>query len=150
MKSKYPRIFAIAQTKNLFVQDAYRINNGCVDWWINVSRNLQDWEVKKYENLLQLLASPGCLEPGKSGKFSVKSYYSQLTRTDLVQLQNFPMRQIWKTKAPPRIAFFAWEACRECILTTDKLKATGMFIPNRCYLCKKAEESSIAVVSCGS
>lgn len=71
----------------------------------------------------------------------MKSYYGQITRKNLERIHHFSMRQIWKTKVPPRITFFAWEACRECILTIDKLKVKGLCIPNKCYLCMKAEES---------
>lgn len=42
---------------------------------------------------------------------------------------------------PPRVAFFAWEACWEKILTTDKLRARGLIIVNGCLLCLNAEES---------
>lgn len=39
------------------------------------------------------------------------------------------------------MAFFAWEAARESILALDMLKRRGMVLVNRCYLCKRDEES---------
>lgn len=77
----------------------------------------------------------------KGGNFSVKSYFKHLTKWNNVLRPNFLMRQIWKAKVTPRVAFSAWEVCRECILTIDKLKTRGLAIPNRCYMCMQDEES---------
>lgn len=53
----------------------------------------------------------------------------------------FPYRQIWKARAPPSVAFFAWEVGKECILTIDKLMNRGGVIVNTCYLCKRVVET---------
>lgn len=51
------------------------------------------------------------------------------------------MRQIWKVNVPPCVAFFSWEAGRECIFTIDKLMGKGNMLVNGCFLCRKAEET---------
>ena len=38
--------------------------------------------------------------------------------------------------------FFAWETSWNKILTINRLKRRGWNMPNRCYLCKKKEETS--------
>lgn len=48
---------------------------------------------------------------------------------------------IWKTHAPPRISFFAWEATKEHILTLDNLMKRGFHLVNRCSLCKASPET---------
>ncbi|MDV3147660.1 MAG: hypothetical protein Q8730_02570, partial [Sweet potato little leaf phytoplasma] len=53
----------------------------------------------------------------------------------------FLANQIWKTKAPPLIAFFAWEACWQRILTIDKLKIRGRILVNGCICYLQAEET---------
>lgn len=50
--SRFLKNFAIAQHKLMFVKNAYNSNM----WTVDVSRNLQDWEVNEYVELLQLLA----------------------------------------------------------------------------------------------
>jgi hypothetical protein len=65
--------------------------------------------------------------------FSVKSLYSFLTKNDNSRSKSVPYKQIWKSKTPPRIAFFAWEATNECILTLDMLKRKGNVLVNRSY-----------------
>lgn len=145
---RFHRIFAIAQAQNMLVQEAYRNNNGNVEWLINVIRNLQDWEVREFESLVHRLAAQVFSGEDKmqwklekSGNYYVKSYFKHLTRRDNVLSPDFTMRQIWKRKVPPRVTFFAWEACGECILTIDKLKSRGLFVPNWCYMYVKNEES---------
>lgn len=45
----------------------------------------------------------------------------------------FLFKQIWEVKVPPRVALFAWETGRGCILTIDKWMRE-MTMVNRCYL----------------
>lgn len=40
----------------MVVEEAYFVSNGNVDWSINVNGNLNDWELGKYDELLQILA----------------------------------------------------------------------------------------------
>lgn len=51
----FPSIYAIAQSKNMKIEDAYKIIDGSVVWLVNVIRNLNDWKVNEYESLLQTL-----------------------------------------------------------------------------------------------
>ena len=44
-------------------------------------------------------------------------------------------------KVPTKVAFFAWEATWEKILTLDRLQKRGWQLPNRCYLCGCEEEN---------
>lgn len=82
------------------------------------------------------------MEIGKGwGFYPVKSCYNHIMREELSRSHTLPALQIWKTWVPPRIAVFGWEACRECILTLDKLESRGQVLVNRCFLCKKAEEA---------
>lgn len=53
--SNFPSIYATAQSKNMKIKDTYKIVNGSVIWLVNVSKNLNDWEVNEYEYLLQPL-----------------------------------------------------------------------------------------------
>lgn len=144
-----PRIFEIAYSKGLAVADAYRLCNGCVDWSVRVNRHLNDWEIKENKELL-ITTEKQCIqeEPDKilwnlekMGNFSVQSYYSFLVGGEENGSLELPIKQIWKTKVPLRMAFFRWEACREKMLTFDNLRARGQIIVNRCSLCMCAEES---------
>lgn len=53
----------------------------------------------------------------------------------------FLVRQIWKTRIPSRISFFAWEGSWECFLTIDNLEKRGNILINTCFLYKKDEET---------
>jgi hypothetical protein len=68
----------------------------------------------------------------------VKSFYFILNSSISFP---FPWKSIWRTKAPPRVAFFVWSAALGRILTLDNLKRRNIVLVNRCGMCKKEEES---------
>ena len=70
--------------------------------------------------------------------FEVKSYYrALLPNTDC----SVPWKCIWKTKAPPRVAFFVWAAALGHILTTDNLRRRHVIVLDWCYMYKESGES---------
>jgi hypothetical protein len=54
---------------------------------------------------------------------------------------HLPWKGIWRTKALPRVAFFAWTAARSKIPTIDNLRWRGMTVVNKCWLCESDGES---------
>jgi hypothetical protein len=56
-------------------------------------------------------------------------------------LASFPWKSVWKSKAPPRVAFFVWTAVHSKILTLDNLGRRGLVVVNRCWLCEADGES---------
>lgn len=53
--NRLPRIFAIAQNRNLLIRNALCASaNGAYS--VTISRNVQDWELAEFENFLQLMA----------------------------------------------------------------------------------------------
>lgn len=113
-----------------------------------VNRNLQDWEIKEYENLLsflktiQLNNNKLIWSLNSNGSFTVKFFYKHLAGHNCSERMDFPAKMIWRTKAPPRVSFFAWEASKDCILTIDNLMKRDIILSNRCFLCKNNAESS--------
>jgi hypothetical protein len=109
-------------------------------------RSLNDWKVDDLASLYSLLYSYN-LGGGadkiwwvlnRKGKFEVKSFYHILN--SLVN-SLFPWKSIWRTKAPPRVAFFVWSAALGKILTLDNLRKINIILVNRCGMCKNEEES---------
>ena len=76
--------------------------------------------------------------PSSKGKFDVCSYYNTLVRKEACP---FPWKSIWSTKAPSRVAFFAWTVVLGKILTIDNLRKRNLIMINRCCLCKSDEEN---------
>lgn len=66
----------------MVVEEAYWVANESIEWSINVIKNLNDWEICEYEELLKLLALQQILTTDdqimwkleKKGNFSVSSY----------------------------------------------------------------------------
>lgn len=146
LKDRFPNIYAIAQNKNILVEDVW---NGVGEWSVMVNRYLNDWEVKEHENLLFLLSKISSStdkdklvwKHKENGEFSVKSYYGHIMGQGDGGQTRLPAKLIWRTQAPPRLAFFAWEARRNSILTVDNLMRRDMVMVNRCFLCKKELET---------
>jgi hypothetical protein len=76
--------------------------------------------------------------PSKKGTFKVKDFFTALSR---VEGRDFPWKSVWRTKSPPRAAFFVWSAALRKILTLDNLKKRQVVVINRCFMCKKDGES---------
>jgi hypothetical protein len=117
-------------------------SNGTIQWNIVFTRLIHDWEVEilaSFYNCLYSYKLRGVGEdklwwvPSSKGAFEVRSYYRVLVSHGPI---SFPWKSIWRTKAPPRVAFFAWTAARGKILTIDNLRRRGMIVINKCWLCE--------------
>ena len=79
-----------------------------------------------------------CWSGSSKEGFQVKSYYRAL----LPSADRYvPWKSIWKTKAPPRVAFFVWAAALVHILATDNLRRRHVIVLDWCCMCKKNGES---------
>ena len=79
-----------------------------------------------------------CWKPARSKNFKVREYYFSLSST-LDTL--FPWKPVWRSKIPPRVAFFSWIAALGKILTLDNLWHKGVTVVVWCYMCKKSGKS---------
>ena len=79
-----------------------------------------------------------CWRGGAKDGFQVKAYYNALMPQSGL---NLPWKSIWKSKAPPRVAFFVWTAALGRILTTDNLQRRRVIVLDYCWLCKRSGES---------
>jgi hypothetical protein len=142
----YPGLYSLASSKEASIADNSDLVSGSRQWNISFVRSLNDWEVEELASLYSLLYSYNLgggadkiwWVPNKKGKFEVKSFYSILNSSISFP---FPWKSIWRTKAPPRVAFFVWSAALGKILTLDNLKRRNIVLVNRCGMCKKDEES---------
>jgi hypothetical protein len=147
LKDTFPVLFSIASFKEASIADNVEFSNGTAQWNIVFSRLVHDWEVEVLASFYSRLYSykfRGIGEdklrwiPSSKGAFEVSSYYRVISSHGS---PSFPWKGIWKTKAPPRVAFFAWTAARGKILTIDNLRRRGMTVVNRCWLCESDGET---------
>lgn len=73
--------------------------------------------------------------------FGVSSFYNHIASHNSTTRSVFPAKMIWKANTPPRISFFAWEACKDRILTINNLMTRGIILTNSCFLCKNNTET---------
>jgi hypothetical protein len=147
LKEGYPDLFRIARDKEALVVDHMCFQNGVVSWVLNFTRPAQDWELESIASFLKLLYSSSakgqgedrlCWQGSASGAFQVKAYYKALLPT---AGHVIPWKSIWKTRAPPRVAFFVWAAALGRILTIDNLRKRHVIVIDWCYMCKGCGES---------
>lgn len=143
LQSQFPHIFAIARNKDILLENAYGISSP-LTWNVTVTRNLKEWEVEEYENILQILVSVKMgtetdklsQNLNKNGSFTIKSLYRNLIDKNH-SITIFPYKIIWNSYIPPKISVFAWEAVMDFILTLDNLMRRGFMLANWCVLCKQ-------------
>jgi hypothetical protein len=146
LKEAFPGLFSLACNKDASIADNLDFSSGSQQWNVTFMRSLNDWEVEDLAPFYSLLYSStlnGGVDkiwwvPNRKGKFEVKSFYNILISNVNAP---FPWKSIWRTKAPPRVAFFIWSTALGKILTMDNLRKKNMVLINRCGMCKKDEES---------
>jgi hypothetical protein len=146
LKEMYPDLFAISCSPDSLVADLLSCHNDIPHWDLTFVRNIQDWESDSLLALLELLYANlkiGIREDtiywglAKNKCFTLSSYYKALSGTSHV---SFPSKIIWKSRAPPRVAFFVWTAALGKIMTIDNLQKRHVLIMDWCCMCKKGGE----------
>jgi hypothetical protein len=147
LKEEFPGLYSIASFKDASIADSMEYSSESIQWNIQFSRLIHDWEVGDlatfYKCLYEYkLRGEGRDKlwwlPSRKGVFEVKSFYRALSPHGS---GSFPWKSVWKSKAPPRVAFFVWTAVHSKILTLDNLGRRGLVVVNRCWLCESDVES---------
>ena len=128
LKEAFPELYHIARIKEATVADSIHFWGDFVHQEVKFTRLVQDWELESISSFLELLYSVNinryeedkmCWKLSPDKGFQVKSYYKELSS---MGVGCFPWKSIWKTKVPPRVAFFSWTAALGKILTADNLR----------------------------
>jgi len=147
LKQCFTALFSIVRNKDAMVVDNLAVHNGVIQWNVLFTRQIQDWEMDMalsfFDRLYSILARHGkgdrlVWNPSKKGLFEVRSFYEELIRKDG---PSFLWKNIWRVKAPTRVAFFVWSAALGKILTHDNLSKRNVIVIKWCCLCKKSGES---------
>uniref|UniRef100_A0A2N9HEZ0 Reverse transcriptase zinc-binding domain-containing protein n=1 Tax=Fagus sylvatica TaxID=28930 RepID=A0A2N9HEZ0_FAGSY len=99
-----------------------------------------DEEISDHQRLLERLQLYDLVELKVlgDGNCQVRIYYKYLLPLAGTAV---PWKRIWKTNAPPRVAFFVWVAAMGCILTIDNLRRRHVMVIDWCCMCKENGES---------
>jgi hypothetical protein len=147
LKEEFPILYSIAREKDASVAANVDFLGGAPQWNVIFSRKVHDWEFDVVTAFFQKLQSVtfqrGIQDkfwwiPSKKGTFKVKNFFRALSRA---KGGGFPWKSVWRTKSPPRAAFFVWSVTLGKILTLDNLRKRQVVIVNGCFMCKKDRES---------
>lgn len=78
LKDRFPNIYSIAYEREIQVENVHESDAGGEGWTVRVKRNLKDWEVEQYCNLLLFLTNIKLMENGD--RRMVTAEYGNLTR----------------------------------------------------------------------
>ncbi|RVW53000.1 Suppressor of mec-8 and unc-52 protein-like 1 [Vitis vinifera] len=128
----FPQIFALAACKNAVVDEVWDPRLGQGGWNLRLGRDSNDWELGLIEELLFLLRDIRVTpeedsvlwKGGGSDCFRIRGAYNLVAAPNTLA---FPGKNIWVDMVPSKVAFFAWEATWEKILTLDRLQWLGAF-----------------------
>ena len=147
LKGVFPELFVLSRDREASVDDIMSFPNGILHWDLRFSKNVHDWELESLSSFMELIYSLPLKGEGddKLGwrsnlnkGFSVKEYYRCL---HMASFDHFPWKSIWRTKVPPRVAFFSWTAALERLLTIDNLRKRNLILVDWCCMCKRNGES---------
>ncbi|RVX21198.1 LINE-1 reverse transcriptase-like [Vitis vinifera] len=111
LSQAFPQLFALAAQMNASELDALR----------ELLHLLRDLRISHEEDSV-------IWKEGGHGRFRIRDAYKLLTGPNVI---TFPKKSIWVDKVPSKVAFFAWEASWEKVLTLDRLQRRGWHLPNR-------------------
>ncbi|OVA04249.1 Reverse transcriptase zinc-binding domain [Macleaya cordata] len=148
LKELFPDVFKISRYKRASIADNITKVNATKVWNVSFKREVNEEELRRVLALLLFIRDPpnlvegakdnrNCLF-GKGNEFSVKQYYDFLNREEPA---SFPVKLIWRKEIPSKVSIMVWAAMYNAIPTIDVLRRRGFQIVNRCWFCKKNEES---------
>ncbi|WMV58899.1 hypothetical protein MTR67_052284 [Solanum verrucosum] len=140
LRNRFPILFNMILQKEATIREM-RDNQG---WDPRFRRHLNDWEVNKIVELLNILGQYKDLNtdednlfwnPDEQDRFSVGSAYRSSQRPG-THIGGWPWKMIWKVKIPLKIACFTWLLANQAALTQHNLMKRGMQICSRCWFCE--------------
>jgi hypothetical protein len=132
LKATFSALFGIAAAKDASVANNLEFLGGSNQWNVSFAREAHDWEVDVFASFFQILDSVIVRRGGE------EKLWLEGTRPIGT---GFPWKCVWRTQAPSRAAFFSWSVALGKILTLDNLRKRHVIVINRCFMCKKTEES---------
>lgn len=87
LRETFPNLYRVSCLRDMTVQQIFRSHGGVLHWDLRFRRNLQDWEMEEFHNLVELLYgldTPNNVSDvwrwreSKNRLSTVKSYYKRL------------------------------------------------------------------------
>ncbi|WMV24696.1 hypothetical protein MTR67_018081 [Solanum verrucosum] len=139
----------LSETSGLFYDRTIADMWALQGWDLNFRRNLNDWEIPRLIEFFKILEAFQGLKNGvdrlwwnghNKGAYKVSSGYKLLNST-VAQNSIWPWKQIWRTKAPLKVACFSWLLAKEVVLTHENLRKRNIILVMHCCLCGEAAET---------
>ncbi|KAE8659133.1 Mannose-P-dolichol utilization defect 1 protein [Hibiscus syriacus] len=136
LKDRFPRLFALSNNKEGKVAEFRLHSDAGWVWDIQTRRNLVDWEVEQWLQIISLLnnSSLSLVEEdcwiwlgNGEGLFIAKSCVNAyFDREGNVELESNWERYVWKGIAPPRVESFVWQLAHHRVAVKEELLKRGV------------------------
>ena len=133
-------LYSFSCNKDSYLANVMSFPNQRLHWDLQFYREPQDWEMEQFDifwNLIHSMTFTGegheklCWKLTKNKCFKVSEYYLSLFSTP----DNlFSWKPVWRSRIPPRVAFFSWIAALGKILTLDRLWNKDVPVMDWCYM----------------
>ncbi|KAE8667710.1 NUP155 protein [Hibiscus syriacus] len=149
----FPRLFSISINKTGKLVDFGEYSSTGWSWEVQFRRNLNDWEIEQWANLMAVISSftlsmdssDGMIWKGTGdGLFTVKSAVKLCSFGSLGSEEAYFWNKIvWKGQLPPKVESFMWQVVLGRLAVKTELVKRGVSgIQNLlCPLCMVEEES---------
>ncbi|XP_039053787.1 uncharacterized protein LOC120195928 [Hibiscus syriacus] len=146
----FPRLFVLSLNKNGKLNEFGEFRSSVWSWHVQMRRNLSDWEMVQYCDLMALIhnitlsheLTDGLVWRGnEDGIYSVNSSVKSCCPVSTVD--SFWMRYIWRGLVPPRVEVFMWQVVYQRLLVKQELQRRGIYVivDVTCPLCKKKDNA---------
>ncbi|GKV12444.1 hypothetical protein SLEP1_g23583 [Rubroshorea leprosula] len=143
LKERFPRLFSLATNKSDSIAEVKGDSERVGEWQWSWRRNLFVWEHNLLQELTGILSQVH-LKQGQEDhwtwrwestrNYSIRSAYHQITQSQRAQ-DNGYLNQIWKAKAPLKVAALAWRAFVDRLPTKINLAKRGIIIDKAKIMC---------------
>lgn len=135
LKDLFPRIYNLSMDKDKEIENVGCWSEERWSWNFSWRRSCFDWELGEMAEFQDTILPAAPINSGDelwlwtlegSGTFSTKSAYTWLhghcSSIDVGgETANQIFKQFWKTKAPPKVLAFSWQAIRKRIRTKQNM-----------------------------
>ena len=152
LAEKYRRLYTISDQQHQSIQQLGAFNEEGREWHLQWRRPLFDSEIEMAVAFLQEVEgfriSPDsqdqwvwAAEP--NGRYSARSAYRVIREAISGEGQGGGYKELWKLRAPSKVAMFAWRLFKARLPTRDNLKRKRVELQDYlCPFCRSAEESA--------
>ncbi|KAE8721931.1 pentatricopeptide repeat-containing protein [Hibiscus syriacus] len=151
LKVIFPRLYVLSINKYGKLYEFGEFRSSVWSWHVNLRRNLSEWELVQYSDLMTLIhniplsqeLSDGLVWYGNGeGVYTVSSSVKSCRPVGITD--PFWKKYVWRGSVPPRVEVFLWQVVHQRLPVKVELQRKGVstIVDVACPFCGEADETS--------